>query len=112
MTIVPSVPACLARAMSITAAMLLALALVAIPSGERLAAPLPAPTAPVTAAPNWVAEAPPPNPNNLLHNSSLEYCTVPDMPDWWRPGEAWSDFRAANFGVQYALGPGAGRFHD
>ncbi len=113
MPTVPRTPACLAKAMPILASLLVTIALLGVPSSEPLAAPMPAPTAPPPPEPPaWRAAAPQPNPANLLHNSSLEHCTSPDMPDWWRPGEAWSDFRAANAGVEYGVVPGAGCFHD
>jgi len=62
--------------------------------------------------PHWTAEAPEANPANLLHNSSLEVCTAPGIPDYWRPGEAWSDFRERNFGVSYAVEDSGARFHS
>lgn len=96
------------------AALILAIAVVAmIPSSAVWSGPPVAPAeAPSPEPPSFWAEVPPDNPANLLHNSSLEYATAPGIPDWWRPGEAWSDFRAANFGVDYALVEDQARFHS
>lgn len=106
-------PSCLARIL-LGVCLGLSLLLVArIPSNAISAEPpaaLPPPPAPEPLS--FWTEAPEDNPANLLHNSSLEYATAPGIPDWWRPGEAWSDFQEPNFGVEYALVEDEARFHS
>jgi len=84
-----------------------------LPSSGTVArtAPAPAVVRPPD-LPHWAAEAPRTNAANLLHNSSLEVCTAPGIPDYWRPGEAWSDFRERNFGVTYSVEESGARFHS
>jgi hypothetical protein len=103
---------CLTRLMASAALLACVAGLAMIPSnGDWTRPPAPPEPPPPPAPPNFWAEVPEPNPANLLRNSSLEYATAPGIPDWWRPGEAWSDFRSANIGVEYALEEEQARFH-
>lgn len=89
-----------------------ALALTALlPSAGRIVTPPKRHPAAAAAEPTWERETPPANAANLLRNTSLEWCATPGVPDYWRPGEAWSDFRQANFGVEWEYSERAGKFH-
>lgn len=100
------------RGLLASLALLVALGWVStLPSSVRLARPTRTMPAAPAATPEWTRETPDPNPANLLRNTSLEYCAAPGVPDWWRPGEAWSDFRERNFGVEWELQDRDAKFH-